>query len=499
MELRGMYFSLNLFLPNELSVNIYKRFARDTAVYGIASVLPRVVNVLLVGLHTKVLMPEAYSVNTKFYVLIAFFNVLFTYGMETAFFRFFTLYEKDLKVLRTAFTTLLISGVLFVLLLFGLRSPLIDLMDVDERIYLIFISILFLDTLTVIPYAYLRVMHRPLRFAFYRIFNVSVYALFNLIFLLWIPLWVREGSPVYKWYVSQPKVYYIFIANLIASFTTFLLFLPLIFRFKLGIDRGLWTKMLRYGLPVMLAGIFYIINENFDKLALDYIAGSDIMGAYAAIYKIGVFMVLYITAFRLGAEPFYFNQHKEKDAKTQYANVMLLFVIAGTVLLLGVIAFLPWIVRIFIKRPEYLVALDIVPVILTAYLFLGIYFNLSVWYKLTDRTRYGMIFSAIGALITVLFNIYMIPRIGFMASAWATLAAYSVMALLSYFFGRKHYRIPYPTGKILFYLLIATALSFWMYEKWADNWGVKLAILVGYILLVAGMEGRSLREVLKNK
>jgi len=480
-------------------VNIYKRFARDTAIYGIASVLPRLVNVLLVGLHTKVLPPQAYSVNTKFYVLIAFFNVLFTYGMETAFFRFFTLLERDKRVLRTAFTSLLLSSVVFTALLFAFRGPLIELMDVDERIYLIFISILFLDTLMVIPYAYLRVMHRPLRFAFYRIFHVSVYALFNLIFLLWLPLWFSGSETLIRWYAERPKVYYIFIANLIASLSTFLLFLPMIMRFKLGIDKQLWKKMLRYGTPVMLAGMFYIINENFDKLALDRLAGSEIMGAYAAIYKIGVFMVLYITAFRLGAEPFYFNQHKEKDAKTQYANVMLLFVIAGTLLMLGVIAFLPWIVRIFIKRPEYLVALDIVPVILTAYLFLGIYFNLSVWYKLTDRTRYGMIFSAVGALITILFNIYMIPRIGFMASAWATLAAYSVMALLSYFYGRKHYRIPYPTGKILFYLLTATLLGFWMYEKWADNWGVKLAVLAGYMLLVAGMEWRSLREVVKNK
>ncbi len=478
-------------------MSIYKQFAKDTAIYGIASVLPRLVNVLLVGLHTKVLPPQAYSVNTKFYVLIAFFNVLFTYGMETAFFRFFTLLERDKKVLRTAFTSLLVSSVIFTALLFVFRRPLIDLMGVDERIYLIFISILFLDTLMVIPYAYLRVTHRPVRFAFYRTFNVTVYALFNLIFLLWLPRWMHEGSPLYQWYVARPKVYYIFIANLIASLSTFLLFLPMILRFKLGLDKALWKKMLRYGTPVMLAGMFYIINENFDKLALDRLAGGEIMGAYAAIYKIGVFMVLYITAFRLGAEPFYFNQHKHKDAKIQYANVMLLFVVAGTLLMLGVITFLPWIVRIFIKRPDYLVALDIVPVILTAYLFLGIYFNLSVWYKLTDRTFYGTVFSAIGALITVLFNIYMIPRIGFMASAWATLAAYLVMALLSYFYGRKHYRIPYPTGKILFYLLIATALSFGMYKRFNDNIPVKLLFLTGFALMVAAMEWRSLREIVR--
>ncbi len=474
-------------------MSIYKQFVKDTTIYGIASVLPRLVNVLLVGLHTKVLMPEAYSINTKFYVLIAFFNVIFTYGMETAFFRFFTLLERDKRVLRTAFTSLLLTSVVFTALLFAFRRPLIALMDVDERIYLIFISILLLDTLMVIPYAYLRVMHRPLRFAFYRTFNVGVYALFNLIFLLWLPRWMHEGSSLYQWYVSQPKVYYIFIANLIASLSTFVLFLPLIARFKLGIDKALWKKMLRYGTPVMLAGMFYIINENFDKLALDRLAGGEIMGAYAAIYKIGVFMVLYITAFRLGAEPFYFNQHKDKDAKTQYANVMLLFVVAGTLLMLGVVTFLDWITAIFIKRPEYLVALDIVPVILAAYLFLGIYFNLSVWYKLTDRTYYGTLFSAVGALITILFNLYFIPRMGFMASAWATLAAYSVMTMISYFLGRRYYRVPYPVGRILFYILTATLLSFWMYMRWHDRMDVKLAILGGFAVLVGGMEWRKWR------
>ena len=476
-------------------MNIYKRFARDTAIYGIASVLPRLVNVLLVGLHTKVLPPQAYSVNTKFYVLIAFFNVLFTYGMETAFFRFFTLLERDKRVLRTAFTSLLLSSVVFTALLFVFRGPLIELMDVDERIYLIFIAILLLDTLMVIPYAYLRVMQRPVRFAFYRTFNVTVYALFNLIFLLWLPRWMHEGSSLYQWYVSQPKVYYIFIANLIASLSTFVLFLPLIARFKLGIDKALWKKMLRYGTPVMLAGMFYIINENFDKLALDRLAGGEIMGAYAAIYKIGVFMVLYITAFRLGAEPFYFNQHKHKDAKTQYANVMLLYVVAGTLLMLGVITFLDWITAIFIKRPEYLVALDIVPVILAAYLFLGIYFNLSVWYKLTDRTYYGTLFSAVGALITILFNLYFIPRMGFMASAWATLAAYSVMTMISYILGRRYYGVPYPVGRILFYILTATLLSFWMYMRWHDRMDVKLAILAGFAILVGGMEWRKWRRL----
>ncbi len=478
-------------------MNIYKRFAKDTVIYGIASVLPRLVNILLVGLHTKVLLPESYSVNTKFYVLIAFFNVLFTYGMETAFFRYFTMLKEKFKVIGTAFTSLLVSGVLFTLVLYLTKEPLLQLMEVDERVYLIFIFILLLDTLMVIPYAYLRVTHRSVRFAAYRTFHVLVYAVFNLIFLLWFVRFFGQWENIMRWYNQFPKVYFIFIANLIASFSTFILFIPLLLRFKFHFDKKIWLHMLRYGLPIMVAGIFYIINENFDKIALDRLAGGEVMGAYAAIYKIGVFMILYITAFRLGAEPFYFNQVKEKNAPVQYANIMFLFVITGIVIMLGVLTFLNWIVAVFINRPEYLIALDIVPVILAAYLFLGIYFNLSIWYKLTNKTFYGTLFSMAGAVITIVFNIWFIPKIGFMASAWATFIAYGLMSLISYFLGRKHYPVPYQTFRLGFYTTAGILAGFWIHFQWYDNIPVKFLISLILISLILLLERRKISLIIQ--
>ena len=479
-------------------MNIYKKFARDTTIYGIASVLPRLVNVLLLSLHISVLLPKAYSINTKFYVYIAFFNVLFTYGMETAFFRFFTLLDKDPKVLKTAFTSLLSTGIVFSLLLLYFHKQTAAFIGITPDIFLLFVLILFFDTLMVIPYAYLRVTHRPLRFAFYRIFNISVYALFNLVFLLWLPHFLKEGGALAQWYYNHPKVYYIFFSNLIASVSTFLLFLPVLLHFRLGVDRALWLRMLRYGLPIMIAGTFYIINENFDKIALDRLAGPDIMGSYAAVYKIGVFMVLFITAFRLGAEPFYFNQSKDPDAPRQYANIMLAYVILAGTLMVSVVVFLPWIVKIFIRKEAYLRTLGMVPVILYAYLFLGVYFNLSIWYKLTHKTLYGTLFSAVGATITVLINLYGIPRIGYMASAYATLAAYLVMAAISYFLGKRYYAIPYQTGKILIYIAISGFVSWLIFRYFYTDWTVKLLILAAFAGLIYGLEQKTVKHLLQS-
>jgi len=479
-------------------VNVYKRFARDTLIYGLASVLPRVVNVLLVSLHTKVLLPASYSVNTKFYVYIAFFNVLFTYGMETAFFRFFTMLDRDRRVLRTAFTSLLISSLFFTGLLWFFKDGISRWIGVSKDIYWIFLLILLLDTLMVIPYAWLRVMHRPYRFAFYRLSHTVIYAVFNVIFLLGMSRWLDSQSVAGGWFFSHSKVYYIFLANLIASGWVFLMFLPSLFKIGVGFDAALWGRMIGYGLPVMVAGVFYIINENFDKIALDKLAGPEVMGSYAAVYKIGVFMVLYITAFRLGAEPFYFNQSKHPDAKRQYAVIMSGYVLSASLLMMSVIVFLPWIVRIFIRNVAYLEALDIVPVILLAYLFLGIYFNLSIWYKLAHKTLFGTLFSAIGAVITVLINIYCIPRWGFMASAWATLAAYSVMTLVSYVTGRRYFPVPYAIGKISVYVILSAMISFVVYRYFYMNWTVKILLLLVFSLFVYLLEQKTIRQLLKN-
>ncbi len=479
-------------------MSLVKRFAKDTAIYGIAAVLPKLINVLLVRLHTGILDPKAYSDNTQFYIYATYFNVLLTLGMETAFFRFFTKYKDNSKVAQTAFTTILLNSLFFLTLFLLFSDGISRFLDIPKTYFQILISILILDTLVVIPYAYLRVTHQPVKFAFYRLFNITVYAVLNVLFLWWLPKLITAGSlskDMADLYNEHPKVIYIFIANLIASFLTFILFLPVLKRFKLGIDKALLKKMLAYGIPIMIAGLAYATNENLDKLLLGRLLDKETMGIYAAVYKIGVLMSLYVTAFRLGAEPYFFSQHKASNAKEQYAHILLWFTILGAVFMVAVMTFLDLIVHLLIGQAVYLKALNIVPVILTAYLLFGIYNNLSVWYKLTDRTRYAMLLSIMGAIITIVFNIVMIPKIGYMASAWATLAAYGSMSFLSFFLGRQYYRVPYESWKIIFYVLSSALTGFVIFKYFYDNYPVKILLLLLYIILIVILERKNILKL----
>ncbi len=481
-------------------MSLVKRFAKDTAIYGIAAVLPKLINVLLVRLHTGILKPTAYSDNTQFYIYATYFNVLLTMGMETAFFRFFTKYKDNSKVAQTAFSLILFNSLFFLTVFLVFADDLSRLLEIDKTYFQILISILILDTLVVIPYAYLRVTHRPVKFAFYRLFNITVYAVLNVIFLWWIPKMIEADELTAKQvilYNEHPKVIYIFIANLIASFLTFVLFLPVLKRFKLGIDKTLLKKMLVYGIPIMIAGLAYATNENLDKLLIGRMLDKETMGVYAAVYKIGVLMSLYVTAFRLGAEPYFFSQHKAANAKEQYAHILLWFTILGAVFMVAVMTFLDIIVHLLIGQAVYLKALNIVPVILTAYLLFGVYNNLSVWYKLTDRTRYAMYLSITGAVITIVFNILMIPKIGYMASAWATLAAYGSMSWLSYILGRKYYRVPYESFKIIFYIVSSALTGFVIFKYFYDNYPVKILLLLLYIILIVILERKNILKMRK--
>ena len=476
-------------------MSLVKRFAKDTAIYGIAAILPKLINVLLVRLHTGILDPKAYSDNTQFYIYATYLNVLLTYGMETAFFRFFTKRNHDPKVVQTAFTAILSSSLFFLALFLIFSEPIARFLDINQTYYQILIIILILDTLVVIPYAYLRVTHQPVKFAFYRIFNITVYAVLNVFLLWWLPHVISRLNEHPAWvqmYESHPKVMYIFIANLIASAFTFLLFLPVLKKFRLGIDKALLKKMLSYGLPIMVAGLAYATNENLDKLLIGKLLDKEQMGIYAAVYKIGVFMSLYVTAFRLGAEPFFFSQHKVAGARGQYAHILLWFTILGAVFMVFIMTFLDIIAHLLIGQEVYLQALDIVPIILTAYLIFGIYNNLSVWYKLTERTKYAMYLSVFGALITIVFNIVMIPKIGYIASAWATLAAYAGMTVLSYLLGKKYYKVPYQTGKIIFFVISSAVTGVLIYRFFLHNYPAKIMILILYILIVYIIERKEI-------
>lgn len=470
-------------------MNAIKRFFKDTIIYGIAAVLPRAINIVLVKLHTNSLASEKYAENTLYFVYAAYFNAVLTYGMETAFFRFFTREKEKGKVVSTSFLSLLTTTLLFLLTMFYFSAELSSYFGFSNPLFLkILIIVTTLDTLVVLPYAYLRVMNRPVKFMFYKVLNILIYALFNLYFLLYVPRALEKGHFVPAFlkagFDDHPLVLYIFVANLFASAVTFALLLPTIMKFKMQFDRKLLGRMLIYGLPIMISSLAYVTNENLDKLLLDYYFGKEEMGIYAACYKLGVFMTLYILAFRLGAEPFFFNHADQKNAKETYARILNWFVIFGSLFMLVIVGFIDDFAGLLLGKEEYYAALMIVPVILLANLFLGIYYNLSIWFKLTDRTRYGMYFSLVGAALTLVLNLTLIPVFGIMASAWATLAAYLTMVLLSYYFGRKYYRVPYTLKKTGIILGLAVILSFLSFELFRGNYLASIIFAIVFILFI---------------
>ncbi len=479
-----------------------QRFFKDTIIYGVAAVLPRAINILLTYLHTSTLKSDKYADNTWYFVFAAYFIAFLTFGLETAFFRFFSKEKEKGKIVSTSFITLLGSTILFLSVLLFFNEDISLILGFDNPLHLkILTFVTALDLLVVIPYAYLRVTNKPLKFTFFKVVNILIYAFFNIFFLWFVPYALKNGISIPKIitdsYQNTPTVVYIFIANLIASLTTFLMLLPYIFKFKFDFDVKVLRKMLVYGLPIMVGSLAYVTNENLDKLLLGDMLGKEQMGIYAACYKLGVFMTLYIMAFRLGAEPFFFNHAHKENAKETYAKILTWFTIIGALFMLIVVVYINLFAGILLAKPEYYQALAIVPIILLANLFLGIYNNLSVWYKLTDRTKYGMYFSVFGAFLTIAFNLILIPKIGFMASAWATLIAYGAMTIISYFYGKKYYAVPYNIRKVILYIVISVGLSFISYNYFKENYIISTLIIIAFVVFIAINEKEELKTIIK--
>jgi O-antigen/teichoic acid export membrane protein len=467
-----------------------KQFVKDTFIYGLATVLPRVINFLLVKVHTDSLKTSDYAANTDFYIWAAFLAVLLTFGMETSFFRFYNAENNKNKLMTTAFITMLSTVILLALFLIIFNNTFLNIFEFTNnpfRIKLLF-GVLAFDTLSMIPFAYLRITNKSKKYAIIKLINVLIIVSINLVFIKYIPEYIEAGKKMPKIVTNNfhkiDLVDYIFIANLIGSGVSFLLLTPYLFKFKFNFDIQLLKKMLKYSWPIIIAGIAYIINENLDKFLIKRLIGDSEMGIYSACYKLSIFMNLYIMAFRLGAEPLFFNLSEKKNAKVIYSKIMTYFVIIGALVFLCIVVYID-LFKNFINS-NYWDALMVVPIVLLANLFLGIYHNLSIWYKLTDKTYYGMYFSIIGAIITIILNLLLIPSFGFIASAWITLVAYSMMSLMSYFYGKKYYKIPYDIGKINLYLLSSILLSSISFLYFRNNlWVSSIMIIsfIGYIII----------------
>ena len=447
-------------------MSVYKSLFKQTAIYGLATVLPRMFSFILVPLYTdpKVLNVQEYGEVSIIFSWLVFFNVILSYGMETSFFRFFSK-EDNKSVVSTSTISLFWSSIAFLIIALLGRNYLAKASNIEVEYIVYTIWILVLDALVIIPFSKLRAEKRPIFYALIKIGNVALNLFLNLFFLLWLPK-LAVSSPdsfISTIYFENFQIGYIFVANIIASLATFAILSPSYLKMNWHFDVQLWKKMMQYSLPVMIAGIAFAINETFDRILLDYILPEDIakteIGAYSACYKLALFMTLFATAFRLGIEPFFFSHSSNENASKTYAEITKYFVIFGSIILLVVVVFADVLKMFIIRDASYWEAMKVVPLIILANFFLGIYNNLSVWYKLTDKTKMGMYISIVGAIITLVLNFLLIPIWSYMGSAIATISAYGSMMLISYYLGNKYYPIPYDMKKIFGYLGISIVLS----------------------------------------
>jgi O-antigen/teichoic acid export membrane protein len=486
-------------------LNPLKKLFKQTAIYGLATVLPRMLNFLLLPLYTGILVTAGYGKMVIIFSYIAIFNVFLAYGMETAFFRFYSKADDKDKVVSTSLISILGSTLVFASIAFLFQNTMATASGIDLKFIKYATFILILDALVIIPFAWLRANEKPMKYAVIKIVNVTINLGLSLFFLLALPGIAGDNPDGLFALLYKPnfEISYIFIANLIASAVTFVILLPIYLDTKYVFDKDLWMKMMNYAWPVLLAGIAFTINEVVDKLLLDILLPADTakseIGMYAACYKLGMFMTLFATAFRMGIEPFFFSHAETENPQKVYAQITNYFVIFGSIILLAVIVFADVLKAKFIPSPEYWEAMKVVPLILLAGFFLGIYHNLSVWYKVTDKTRYGAFISSIGAMLTIAINFLFIPLIGYMASAIATLVAYGTMMVLSYYLGRSRYPVPYNFRKILFYLGISILFSVIAFYGFGRSLYAGIPLLLIFLGLVYKLENDKLRQLFLKK
>lgn len=450
-------------------MGIIRKLASQTAVYGISSIFGRFLNYLLVPLYTYSFSAAEYGVVSEFYAYAGFFSVLLLFGFETGYFRFRDKNDGQRDIAySTALTFIVAINLCFLLLIVTINPKLSAALNyADHPEYVLwFAMILGLDAIASIAFARLRAENKALRFAAIKITEIMATVFLSLFFILYCPKAYQPDTCSWISLLYDPKIGlgYIFIANLMASGVKFVLLLPQFKGILWGFDRRLFGQMVRYSLPMVVIGFAGIINEMLDRALLKYLLPYDhqtnmtMLGIYSACYKLSILMSLFIQAFRYAAEPFFFSYADKNDARKVYADVMKYFVIFCMFIFLLVTLFIDFF-QYFIGE-EFRSGLNVVPILLMANLFLGIYVNLSIWYKLTDRTLMGAAVSLFGAGLTIVLNWYWIPKYGYVGSAWATLVCYALMAFISFLLGRKYYPVNYDVKRIIGYVLLGLGLYF---------------------------------------
>jgi O-antigen/teichoic acid export membrane protein len=473
-----------------------QRLAGETVLYGLGSILPRFLSFLLVRLHTEVFSPEEYGVLTKVYAYVAVVNIVFIFGMETAYFRFANKPgAEEKKIFKLAQTVVITISTLLSLGFILLANPISETLSIPGRSDLVIwlVLIMFIDAVAAIPFARLRLQKKAMRFAVGKLLNIGILVGLNLYFLKYSSAYI-------------PDVSLVVLANLAANAFYLFFFAPTLLAWRPTYDKTVSPTMYSYAYPVMLTGLAGMTNEMFSRIMLEewlpegfYGAQSEeyALGIFGASYKLAVLMNLAIQAFRYAAEPFFFSNAAEKNSPHLFASVNHHFVIVCCILLLSVSINLD-ILKYFLGDPAFWEGLHIVPILLLAYLFLGIYYNFSVWFKVTDKTYYGTLITLAGVIITVVANYILIPLAGYEGSAVAALLCYAGMAAICYGLGQKFYPIPYNITKVILYIILTTALVYGI------NWisipdqivatAFHIAVICVYVIIVYLIEGKALRQ-----
>jgi len=489
-----------------------KQLANQTAIYGGTTILSRLLNYLLVPLHTYIFSDASqYGVVGELYAWTSLFLVILTYGMETAFFYFSRDKEIQNKVYSTIVTSLMCTSTIFIILCTTCSGSIANWMHYpDHPEYIIwFAFIIGIDALTSIFFARLRHLNKVWNFALVKMTNIITNVVFNLFFLLLCPYLLKNNPDSFVSAIYNPSigVGYIFISNLIASIVTLIILLPSFFRQKYEFDFALWKKAMAYGLPLLVFGLAGIVNETMDRVLLKYFSVQEnpqaSVGIYSACYKISILMTIFVQAYKYAAEPFFFNKSKEKDPQKTYAETMTVFVFVCSIIFVGIMLYMD-IIQYFVG-PEYRVGLPIVPILLMANLFLGIFYNLSIWYKLTNQTKFGAFLAIFGAIITLVLNIVLIPRFDYMGSAWATFFCYLSMMVASYLLGQKYYPVNYEVKKIVLYMAIAVGVYFisllinkglYIEQMWA-RLCVNTALLIVYVGILFVVNKKKIMKLIR--
>jgi O-antigen/teichoic acid export membrane protein len=492
-------------------LNPIKQLFGQTAVYGMGTVVPRLLNyIVLTPFFTRIFKLGEYGVVTELYAYVVFLMVILTYGMETGYFRYAEKNKDPDEVYTTSLVSLFITSLSFIVAVLIFSGNIADILDYsDNPEYIVMIGLIVgIDAFTAIPFARLRQKNKVVKFAFIKIISVVINITLNFFLLYFIPKFDlnEKYKIISSIYSTDIGVGYVFVSNLVASLISLLLLLGEILKVKIKFNKKLWKELIYYSLPLLVAGLAGTINEALDRIMIKHLITGELkpleqLGIYGANYKIAVLMQLFIQMFRFAAEPFYFARAKEKNAEKLFADVMKYFVVVCMIIFLMVNLYID-VFKHFIGK-DYYAGLYIVPVILYAIFLLGVFFNISIWYKLNNLTHYGAIITITGALITLGINWIFIPKYGYSASAWSHFVCYFTMVIISYFLGQKFYRIPYDLKAILLYAILPVVI--FIFAKWLNisDLSLKMTIhtllFVVYLVIVFIIERKNLTTVIQKK